>query len=196
MPTPPGYADISVRLTHASNPRPAYITFGVNPVDTDPIIVANKVSLALMGAAAFTGKLDSNVSITGVRASLGTDGGEDLVGENTGIGPGTMSIVSLPGNCAVLIHKMTTRGGRRGRGRMFVPWCVDEGNVDEPGIISAGAVSGIQLAWDTVLASLVTQTVPMVLLHGPGNTTPGPPDPVTSLRVDPLISTQRRRLGR
>jgi hypothetical protein len=45
-------------------------------------------------------------------------------------------------------------------------------------------------------SDLVASGNPMVILHSPGRTTAGPPDPVTGIVVSNVVATQRRRLGR
>ena len=54
----------------------------------------------------------------------------------------------------------------------------------------------LQTLANSFLAALTSGGVPMVILHNPGKTVPGAPNTVTSLSVDRLIATQRRRLGR
>lgn len=196
MPTAPGFADVSVQLTMVGLNRPAYFTFGIDPDGGTP----QDAATAVMNAITFTGSLvsqfDNGMTVSQVRVSMGQDGSEDLVGQISGTTTGTQTKSTLPPNVAVLIHKVTARGGRRGRGRMFLPWCVDESLVDEAGLIQNSAVTSLQTACSLFLAKLADFSVPMVLLHGVGNTLPGAPNPVTALTVDKLISTQRRRLGR
>jgi hypothetical protein len=96
----------------------------------------------------------------------------------------------------MLVHKGTARGGRRGRGRLFIPWCLNNSDIGEDGLIGTTSMSSRQSAMNVFLAKLATESVPMVLLHDQGLTAPGSPDAVTYLNVDKLISTQRRRLGR
>lgn len=197
MPTAPGFADVSIELTQTGLTRPAYITFGINPVSTDLTVIADQVRLAYSGAGALNSVMDSTVTTTAIRVSLGTDGTEDLAYVLAlTLGGGAASSTTLPPNCALLVHKQTSRGGRRGRGRMFVPWVVKEADCDEAGVIASSPLAIIQNALNAFKAGLVTQTVPMYLFHGPGNTTPGAPTAVDFLIADRLISTQRRRLGR
>jgi hypothetical protein len=196
MPTAPGYADVSIETTYTGFLRPAYITFGVDPVSTDPAQIATDVGLAYNAAGSMISLMDTQTTLSGIRVSLGTDGGGDLVYDAGYATVGGKANSSLPPNCALLVHKNTSRGGRRGRGRMFIPWWVGEGDCDEMGLVSAGVLTTYQTALNVFLTQLGTRNVPMVLLHGPGRTaTPGP-DVVLSLTPDRLISTQRRRLGR
>jgi hypothetical protein len=196
MPTPPGFANVSAQLTLAGLARPAYVTFGINPTDTSPQIVANKVLISMTSAGSFMSRMDSSVTLSQIRVSLGTDGSEDLVGQVTGTTVGSIAGGGTPPQVAVLLHKVTTRGGRRGRGRMFIPWWAPETNVDEAGLIDTSILDDLQAAADNFLAALLTNGVPMYLLHDPGKTAEGPPNEVLGLTVDRLTSTQRRRLGR
>jgi hypothetical protein len=196
MPTPAGFADISVQITLAGLTRPAFITFGVDPTSTTPSVIATAVNSAITSAGSLASRFDSQVTLPQIRVSYGTDGGEDLIHIGTFSTSGSRTATCLPANCALLVHKITQRGGRRGRGRMFLPWYVDEPQVDEAGIIAAAELNAAQSALNAFLIALGAQNVPMYLLHGPGDTTPGPPNEVTQLVADKLISTQRRRLGR
>lgn len=196
MPTAPGYADITVHIRHAMLSRSCAVTFGAQPTATDPIAVANQVGLAVIGSTGLEAIMDNDVTLVGVRASLGTDGSEDNVGEITLNTLCDGVFAAPPANCAVLVHKRSARGGRRGRGRMFLPWALSEGDVDEVGKIATARVTAMQTICNNFLTALATNNVPMVILHNPGTTTPGAPNIVTNLIVDPLISTQRRRLGR
>ena len=196
MPTASGYAEVSVRMSNTALVRPAYVVFGVDPTDTDPLTIAANVISALTGAGTFQGLLDSNVTINRVRVSLGTDGAEDIIGDVAVSIPGLVGGSSVAANTALLLHKRTARGGRRGRGRMYVPWALPTTNVDEGGTVLAASIAGLQSKASAFLTALNTNTVPMVVLHDPGITAPGPPNLVTTLLVDNRVGTQRRRLGR
>lgn len=196
MPTAPGYADVSVGYSQTGLTRTAFITFGVNPVDTDPILVATSVITSMNAAGSLNSIMDSTATQSRIRISLGTDGGEDLVHDATLTTVGGRGLTAVPPNVAVLVHKRTARGGRRGRGRLFLPWAIAANNVIEAGTLVTSEVTVIQTAMNTFLSALATNTVPMVLLHNAGQSAPGAPDPVTTLSVDRIISTQRRRLGR
>jgi len=196
VPTAPGYADVSIELVHGSMSRPAFITFGVDPVDTDPVLVAASVISAIGGSGTLQGMLDTTLTIRSVRVSLGVDGAEDLKAVTAISLPGLKTGSMLPPNSALLLHKRTARGGRRGRGRMYLPWSIQVTETDEAGVIAAATVTAQQAKATAFLSALGSNTVPMVVLHEPGQTATGPPNPVTSLLVDARVGTQRRRLGR
>ena len=202
MSTPPGFATCSYELKHSAMTRSAFLTFGVDPSGTDP----NAVAVGLAGAFASPGSLfsciDSQVTLQNTRVSLGTDTGEDIVGASPQLVGCTFSGASLPPNCASLVHKTTARGGRRGRGRMYIPWTIVAATVSEAGTIAASDVTRVQNAVNAWRAAVAGTVGPIVLLHRPSApevqppTTPGPPNEVTGMLVDPLVATQRRRLGR
>lgn len=196
MPTPPGYADCSYEFRQTGLTRPAYVTFGVDPTDTDPQLIAGSLQAAWLATGSMKSIMDSSVTMTAVRVSLGTDGTADLVYVLATNQAGGMASLTVPPNVAVLIHKSTNRGGRRGRGRMYLPWSVQSTQVDEGGQIVASQVTIITTAITTWRTQLTTLGSPLVLLHGPGKTAMPAPDPVTSASCDRLVATQRRRLGR
>jgi hypothetical protein len=196
MPTAPGYGDVSVKMQLLTMARPAYVTFGVDPTATDPLLVAADILNAWTFAGSINTLLDSSVTATEFTVRLGTDGGEDLIATQTNATVGGRSGTSVPPNVAVLLHKRTARGGRRGRGRMFLPWCVLGTDVGEDGIITPARVTAIGTAAAVFRNQLAAVSSPMVILHGPGATSMGAPDVVTSLTVSNLVATQRRRLGR
>lgn len=196
MPTAPGFADCSIEMISSALIRPAYITFGVDPVDTDPQLVCASIVSAMTGSGSLQGMVDSQVTFRRVKCSLGIDGAEDVQGDLAISLPGLAVGASVTPNVALLLHKRTARGGRRGRGRMYLPWAVITSNVDEGGVITPATVTASQTKATQFLSALSVNTVPMVLLHNPGQSSAGPPNPVTSLQVDNRVGTQRRRLGR
>lgn len=196
MPTPAGFADCSYEFRQTGLTRPAYVTFGCDPVDTDPALIAGNLQAAFAAAGSWKTILDSSVTMTAIRVSLGTDGSADLVTVLNTSQVGAQVAFTTPPNVAILIHKSTSRGGRRGRGRMYVPWCVQGTNIDEAGQIAAGVITSTNAAFLAWRLALIANNCPLVLLHGPGKTPVVAPDPVSTLLVDRLIATQRRRLGR
>lgn len=196
MPTPPGFADCSYEIKQLGLNRPAYCTFGVDPVDTDPSLVATALLGAFNAAGSFKSILDSSATLTAVRVSLGTDGTADLVTVLPASAAGGTTAVTTPPNVAILVHKATARGGRRGRGRMYLPWCAQATQIDEAGQVNATLITTLNAAMLAWRVALNTANCPLVLLHGPGKTGVPAPDPVLTLTVDRLAATQRRRLGR
>ncbi len=108
---------------------------------------------------------------------------------------GTGQNSHLPQNSSTLIHKRSGIGGRRHRGRLnFVP--PGEAAVANNGAIDAASINGFQTRFTAWLQEMqaLTAVADMVILHSTGTSVAPPPTVVTALIVDPVISTQRRRL--
>lgn len=201
MPTAPGFATCSYELRHSLLTRSAFITFGIDPPGTDVQGMADAIQAAFATAGSLLVCIDSNVTMVASRVSYGTDGAADLVGQNNVTVACTNTGSSLPPNVAVLVHKRTARGGRRGRGRMYLPWAAATTTPESGATLSAdiARVSSAFTIWRTHLAA---NAGPLVLLHRPSApgvehpTAAGAPDPVTAHTVDTIVATQRRRLGR
>lgn len=202
---PPGFAGCSLELHNAALARSAFITFGVSitgGIAVDTVAQAVMDAIVLDATPSPVASLDSSVTLSSVTARVGQDGGDPLVFVATGVATGARVGATISPNVAVLVRKRSARGGRRGRGRMFWPWMIQAIEADEAGKITAATVTNLQLAFASMLPSMTARNVPMAILHSPsevgiGHPTPiGAPDLVTSLQVDPLVATQRRRLGR
>lgn len=197
---PPGFAQASIVMRNTGDPEAWYVTLAIDTTDAGGDYEAAANSVAYAWQQNIMGSLNAATTFESVILRVGQDGGDPLsvyyaVGTT---GEGTTA--KLPQNCACLVRKNTTRGGRTGKGRMYVPNILSESEVDSVGVISGSFLSGLQSAFTDFLGDLVLgdplPETPMVLLHtfgAPGGTTP---TPVTSLTVDPVIATQRRRLRR
>lgn len=193
---PFGFAQASVALKLATLSRPAYITFGVQTLlEDNPTDSANAIQgLTVTHLAP---RLDSGVSIGPTTVRLAVSDGEPLTGvSTTALGTGAVAGSSTPPQVALLVTKFTSRGGRRGKGRMFIPWAVVATSMQEDGIIPSGSLTPWQTALNNWLAALSSASVAMALLHSEGESSPGSPNLVTSLVANALSATQRRRLGR
>lgn len=169
-------------------------TFGVrDPTTTDPDITAATVyaSATAAGGPTPAANLLTNWTFVGVTTYLQDDPGQ-VIGEfNAPISGTSGATTSLPQNCCMLIKKHTASSGRSNRGRMFTPpFNLAEANVDQNGAIAGGTVTSVQTDWDFFLSELVNEGLEPVLFHSE----PTASTTITSLVVDPIIATQRRRL--
>lgn len=199
MAVPPGFARIGLNLKHELDPDPWVTTFGVDIGAFSGAPDAQEIGQAAQEAywSAWRADTSNQVRLLGADVVVGQDGdnlSEFVAGYagSSGTTVGGTASDKLPQNCALLVRKNTSRGGRRGKGRMFLPGVLNEGGVD-----GVGQISNVDLtAWQSNVSSffdnLETAGLPMVLLHETGAVLA--PDPVTSLVCDPVISTQRRRL--
>lgn len=107
-------------------------------------------------------------------------------------GTGTTAAALVPQNCSILIQKRTALPGKHGRGRMYWP-SLGETDVDGVGTIAPGAKTRIQTmltAWSNAVAT-ATSFDSFAVLHT--ISTPVATK-ITSLTVDSVMATQRRRL--
>lgn len=187
---PPGFAHIDMAFRHSTYQRDAHVTFGVD-IQGDPDFVASGCLDAWMDA--YNGRLDSQVTLREVTATIGQDGGDPTiqVAPNTTAGArsGDSGTVAL----ALLVSKRTGLGGRRNGGRSFLPWMIADTEVNELGIVTGSVVTSMQERADDFFDYLTTVDLPMVILHRTGVTAVPAPTLVTSLLVEGVISTQRRR---
>jgi hypothetical protein len=158
-------------------------------------------------ADAWKDQLDTSAAIVRTTSLKGDGTSTFTTGESTAAPTaGTNSMSSLPPNCAALLRKLTGTGGRRNRGRLYLPFMLNEGEVDEVGNISAGVQGDIQSDANDWKAALETGDSQMVIANRTYDaawdvhprhlvhTAIGPA--VTALLVEPMIATQRKRLGR
>ncbi len=203
---PPGYCEVSLPIKHAALARSAYVTWGLAITDVPTVAVANSITDCF--DVSFGTRMDNETTFGPSTLRVGQDGGEALVVVGSTTDTGDVNQESISANCALLVHKRTSRGGRRGRGRMYVPWCLPESSLDQAGRILSAELALLQTEADDFLAALIAlPTVDaMVVLHSesrppesggpPVPSIPGLPNVVTSLQCDAIIGTQRRRLGR
>lgn len=197
MEIPAGYAHVCVFIRNEGSTRSSCVGFGVWSQSLDAAGVTAAVNTTLATTSTFKSGLGSNTDIIKITAQVGQEGGDPLVDERAVAIAGTGSTTNVAANSAVLVHKRTAVGGRKGRGRLFLPWYVADTNVDEVGFITPATVTTLQSYMDSFRAALNTNNVPMRLLHSPDkNGVLLAPTAVTDLVVDPQIATQRRRLGR
>jgi hypothetical protein len=196
------FAQCTVQLQHVSGSHVGAVVFGIADTDglTDAVATADKVTQNYLDTWGVVTDIGVKIGPTIIQVGVGSGPPVSFVGSLDG--EGTIVGNVLPSNCALLVAKQTLTGGRRGRGRMFVPWVLPEDNVDDVGIINSGTLSALQTAADDFLEALAdpgpsSDATPMFLLHNTEGETPAPPpSEVVGLNASNLIATQRRRLGR
>jgi hypothetical protein len=207
---PAGFGSVSVNLKHGSIPRPAAVTYGVQTTSiTDFQTFVN--GLQTQFDTALSPILDTEVLIGPTTLRYVPSGGGEVVTILSTVLPtlGAQNVDSTPSNVALLVKKLTAQGGRRGRGRLFLPWAIPETSMGETGVLTPAYITSCTNALNTWFANFSVQK--MVVLHDstkrtvthPSDTVTQitesevavpPPAEVTALQVDPVCSTQRRRL--
>lgn len=121
--------------------------------------------------------------------------------EQTSLGPvsglststqvGTASGGGVIVNTALLVSKTTALGGRKNKGRMYVPMCqVAEADIDAGGFIGAGQVTNLQGRYTVAFQQSILVDAQLCIHHSDGSTG----TPMTGLVVGSKAATQRRRL--
>lgn len=190
---PVDYAQANMRFGGTGVPSGAEVTFGLNVSAGSPTPATVAADLIANWMATIATVIPSSVVLESCLVKFGPN---DLgpSAEVSGGGPGTGGGAQTSIAVAVLVSKITAIGGRPGRGRMYIPG-VQESEVAPDGTLSGAFVAGLQSEVDAFLADMVSNAIPMVLLHG--ETSPvTTPTPVTSLQVASIVATQRRRQRR
>lgn len=193
---PPGFAAASMEHWLGNYPRPAVTTWGLDISGAS----YSPDELAFQFASAFNATisllLDSSTTMRDARVLIGQDGGDPVVGYSYLQQQGGRNMPGTPPALALMVDKRTNLGGRRNRGRVYLPWAINETEVSEQGGISGARIDLWQATMTSFMGELEDRDIPPVVLHGPGTTTPPPPTPVTNFIPNPTIRTQRRRQTR
>lgn len=138
------------------------------------------------------GNLNNHVTLTRISYRLGSAAADDPVTERAvnfpGLGGGNMTPIN---NCLIL-KKITALGGRRNRGRNYLPG-VGEGAVGDDGVVDTDVANGVSSNFGDVRADMTDAGCELVLLH---QSAPFNPTVVVTALCEATIGTQRRRLSR
>lgn len=211
---PPGYGQATLIFQCDGVPSPMNVTFGYEFAGQEgdgrkPDVQAAAIRTAAVAANSFlpAAEFSSEYVFMGVDVNTMDGTGEGVGTSRFSLRGSIVGSSPLPPNCAILVKKNTAIGGRKFKGRMYLPpmfW--GEGEVSASGYNAQSSVyNDLQARLATFIQLLGTAGYPMMLLHSipgsggefgggdfPGD--PPPPTLVTSLTVQPQIATQRRRL--
>lgn len=206
---PVGFGRVQHELTQTGDPEPMMVTYGID-IDSPPMTLAQANAVSDAFNTFWTGASPTwpaSYVFTRTLIVNPTEGPGpqvfDISEAGTPVGAGSL----FPSNCAFLAHKRSGFGGRRNRGRWYIPGVI-EAAADDLGVVTGVFVSALTTALTTFLTNLTaapTNVSDMVLLHSyewSGPVDPGPPvgfpapTPVIEFTVDPKIGTQRGRLRR
>jgi hypothetical protein len=185
----PGFAHASFFFTGSGVPLGAACTLGLeyNPAKT---VQQTADDCRDNFVATILPVLIQNTGLDHVLVKYGPNDVGPTATSASGVGGSDLSDQAPP-NVAYLVRKGTALGGRKNRGRMYLPG-VDEGEVLQGGTIQPGKLAGVEAAVDAFMAAMIADGHTLVVLHN------GPeiPTEITSLTVDGTVATQRRRLRR
>lgn len=201
---PVGEVQNVFRWRSTNDPEEMVITIGTTGPATGLDLQSHAGSFAaLMGTqVAAANMMHINWTYVGLTCYQQQDGDAQEVAESNVNVTGTLSLGSVPANCALLVRKRTAQAGARGSGRMYVPpFSLDETAVNNNGVIGNTDLNGLQTRWSNFYnaAQDFLDGESLCLFHSLGGSSGAevlPSTPITSLSVDSLISTQRRRMRR
>lgn len=204
-----GFARVTMTWTGAGAPSGASVVWCVsNTTDLAPMQIGQAFE-TIWGTSGMDDQQTNDVVLSSVLVKLSPDetGASGLESANV---PGTQNVTSMPPNVSFLVHKNTADGGRRGRGRAFIPG-VPEASVDDSGVVAGAVITAISSALTSFRTTLEASDLPLFLEHDrsytwiidggqPRRVPSGPaapvPTPITTLSLDSRVATQRRRLRR
>jgi hypothetical protein len=197
MPVPVGFYEATFLFSNDDSSRISTSALGFLFLGVTPP-TASEAANDLQGISSGSGmpfaggEMIDDWSFEGVSVAQGTSEG-DLVGQELVTVPGTVTDSTVPMNCSLIVQKNTALGGRRNRGRMFIPPIIlNDGAVDVAGNIAPGPLATIQGNFNDWYAALVAADWEPALFHqGAGAPVP---TAITSFTVQSLIGTQRRRM--
>jgi len=196
---PVGFAQVSMQFFLTGDAEAMVATVGVDcGTEDNPTTIADEVwtNLTSSGTAYAASSMSDLYTVGPFVASIMTPTGPQIgtgifsiTGENDAVTP-------PPNNVSWLIQKRTARGGREGRGRMYIPPAeLHDGNIDAVGDIFTTIHVRMQACMTGLLLAQDSDGHPLVLLHSEA-TGPLPPDPITALAAQGKVATQRTRLRR
>lgn len=184
---PTGYAHVQHFFSGGAAPNGAAVTYGVQLTGS----VGGSTRAAELHDAfadAWMSQVTSQITLSETRIKYGPNSVGPTYSFTTAVN-GTNGGPPTPPNTAFIIEKKAALGGRKNRGRFYLPG-VDGDEYLANGQISSSRLTGLISACTTFFNALVTLESPMVILHA----TTSDPTTVTELVPDPVLGTQRRRL--
>lgn len=191
---PAGYGQVAVEMRQTGMNRAAYFTWGFEGGDgSDPdgdaqaIYTLLSASGRLLNVAQYVAGWSVQRILVTVGTVLGPFSGEHQV-ETVGTKPGE----AAPPQVALLVRKNSALGGRKGRGRLYLPPAfVAETDITQQGTISSSPYGTLRTTVNSTLTALNASSYPVRLLHSTAS--PGP-SAVTQWSLQQVVATQRRRI--
>lgn len=188
---PPGFGRAAIQFSCVGDMRRPVITFGfVDPGVDSPSAIGNTLLTKWRAVAAFE---DNSLATSYAMEECDVvvnRAGVHVVGNSIGRHQGTAGFNALPlASCAIL-RKKSAMGGRKARGRCYLPaGYLGELSVDPAGNIDPALVDATGSRWATFINDLDASGMGMVILHNDAT----PPTVVTEGSCESIIGTQRRR---
>jgi hypothetical protein len=187
---PDGYAQASFIHTISGSQRPSVCTLGFNISQAGGTLT----DMALILADEWSDNVMDGLSVSVQFARLLLKAGPNATGASVEVEVGNFGTDSGPSGgpqISMVVQKITSQGGRTGRGRFYLPG-VPEGAIGPDGVIAGTKVSLMQGHLDTFWDNVVANDLDPVLLHGE-DTVAESPFLITNFVVQAQSVTQRRR---
>jgi len=187
---PDGFGQLSLVHTGDNFEGECVNTFGfINPGEEDAVAVGDVFKGALVGSNLLD-SYSSSVELTEVRVKLGPNSTGESGVVDIGLAGAVGGQAVSPQVC-MLVRKNTALGGRRGRGRFYIPG-IPATHLDNSGSFDATDVGIIVDEWTAIWDVMSFVGLAQRLLHDSALT----PTPVTSMVGFSRVATQRRRARR
>lgn len=192
---PVNWANWIMRYSFEGDAEPMITTMGVNVSTWGGDYVEGLEWLSDLWLAAIVSSLAETVESGPYSLAVGQDGGDPITYEYPATNAGDSSSFPMWPNTSVLIRKDTAAGGRRNRGRMYVPGFALRSLVTPAGLIDPAYLADFNTNLATFLATVNAGTgfnpTNLGVLH---SEPPSAPAVITSLVAQSKVATQRRRL--
>jgi len=189
MTIPVGFGQVLFRFEGEAVPTGAAVTFGFEHSGTFDVD-DKAATFATIWDGSLLNQQMNTINLVEVLVKLGPDD-TGPTGAWTGVFTGSLTGETCPPNVAALIQKRTALGGRRNRGRIYLP-ALRETQIHDDGVVDSAYLDELQNVATIFLGDMDTEGNPLVILHSGS----GAPTPITALNVDGRVATQRRRLRR
>jgi len=189
---PPGFAEVWMSFNLSTDPELMYTSIGVDLANGVGADQASADSLLTAMKSAIDDLVASVYSLGPGHVIFGNDGGDIRVDGSIASTAGLAATGPLPQNTAWLLTKNTALGGRRNRGRLYIPG-VSNNLVGANGVLTTAAIAVGNTAGTNLLNNLLAtaEAEGVVLFH---NSAPATPTPITSIKCQSRVATQRRRM--
>lgn len=186
---PEGYAKVTYRFTGDAVNFPANVTIGMNNGDD---LSAEDLADAMAAAMVdnVMADLSNQVFLESVLVKLGPNDTGAFAQVDVGE-VGGASLINVPPQVAYIVQKRTAAGGRKNRGRLYMPGLPRAATNDQGEILPDNLVT-LNTDWNGFFVDTSTGGSNPVVLHSSVLT----PTPITSFNVEQLLATQRRRQRR
>lgn len=197
---------VTQKITHTANGHTAECTYAVvNHTALSTQAVADAVQLAWNDW--WPAELDNET--VSLQPGVVEGDGSNVPAVATGslaVEPGIVARTGPSAQVCALMRKNTPLGGRRNRGRMYIPYILSNASISEGGAIDPAAVALLQASAEGFLAQLVTSNVPMCISNKTLAVDPvtgkkyvthiGAGPEVSTVVMESTVATQRRRVIR